>query len=63
MPPRIDNGGVGDTKETTSAEPDPIEFKVRQRETVDIRTTASAGAIALGAFPMLAGRIKQSASG
>jgi len=56
-------GGVGYTRETTSAEPDPIELEVRQRETVDIPMMASAGAIALGAFLMLAGRIKQSASG
>ena len=56
-------GGGGYTKETTFAEPGLIELKVRQRETVDIPMMASAGAIALGAFLMLAGRIKQSASG
>jgi hypothetical protein len=51
------------TKESTSAEPDPIEFKVRQPETVGVPMMTMAGAIALGAFPMLAGRIKQSVSG
>jgi hypothetical protein len=46
---------VGYIRETTSAEPDPIELEVRQRETVDIPMMASAGAIAPGASLMLAG--------
>jgi hypothetical protein len=54
---------VGYTRESASAEPGPIELEVRQRETVGIPMMASAGAIAPGAFLMLAGRIKQSASG
>jgi hypothetical protein len=48
-------GGVGYTRESTSGEPGSIELEVRQRETVDIPMMASAGAIAPGAFLMLAG--------
>jgi hypothetical protein len=55
--------GVGYIRETTSAEPDPIELEVRQRETVDVPMMASAGAITPSVILMLAGRIKQSASG
>ena len=56
MPPRIDIRGMGYAKVTTSAEPGLMEVQGRQRETVDIPMMASAGAIALGAFPMLAGK-------
>ncbi len=48
-------GGVGYTREFTRAEPDLRELEVRQRETVDFPMVASAGAIAPGAFLMLAG--------
>jgi len=49
-------GGVGNTRETTSADPDPIEFGIRRRGTIDIPIMASVGIIALGALSKLAGK-------
>ena len=43
-------GGFSYTKETTGVKLGPIEFKVQEKETVNVPLIASAGAIAFGVF-------------
>lgn len=47
-------GGFSYTKETTGVKLGPIEIKVQERETINIPLIASAGAIAIGIFLLVA---------
>jgi uncharacterized membrane protein YidH (DUF202 family) len=49
-------GGFSYTKETTGMKLGPIELKVQEKERVNIPLIASAGAIVLGVFLLVAGR-------
>jgi hypothetical protein len=51
-------GGFSYTKETHTAKLGPLELRVQEKETVIVPVIASAGAIALGAFLIVAGRKK-----
>jgi hypothetical protein len=51
-------GGFGYDKETTEAKLGSLELKVREHETVNVPVIASAGAIAIGIFLLVAGRTK-----
>ena len=51
-------GGFSYTKETHTAKLGPLEFRVQEKETVIVPVIVSAGAIALGAFLIVAGRKK-----
>ena len=48
-------GGFSYTKETTGVKLGPIEFKVEEKETVNVPLVVSAGAIAFGVFLLIAG--------
>jgi uncharacterized membrane protein len=47
-------GGFSYTKETTGVKLGPIEIKVQERETINIPLIASAAAIAIGVFLLVA---------
>ena len=47
-------GGFSYTKQTTGVKLGPIELRVQERETVNIPLIASAGAIAVGIFLLVA---------
>ena len=49
-------GGFSYTKETTGKKLGPLELKVQEKERVNIPLIASAGAIVLGVFLLVAGR-------
>jgi hypothetical protein len=49
-------GGFSYTKETHTAKLGPLEINVQEKETVIVPVIASAGAIALGVFLIVAGR-------
>jgi uncharacterized protein YjbJ (UPF0337 family) len=51
-------GGFSYTKETTKATLGPLELKVNEQETVNVPVIVSAGAIAIGIFLLVAGRVK-----
>ena len=51
-------GGFSYTKETHTAKLGPLELRVQEKETVIVPVIVSAGAIALGAFLIVAGRNK-----
>jgi len=51
-------GGFSYTKETHTAKLGSLEIKVQEKETVIVPVIASAGAIALGVFLIVAGRNK-----
>jgi hypothetical protein len=51
-------GGFSYNKETTEAKLGSLELKVREHETVNVPAIASAGAIAIGIFLLVAGRTK-----
>lgn len=51
-------GGFSYNKETTEAKLGSIELKVQERETVNVPVIVSAGAIAVGIFLLVAGRVK-----
>jgi hypothetical protein len=51
-------GGFSYTKETHTAKLGPLELRVQEKETVIVPVIASAGAIAIGAFLIVAGRKK-----
>ncbi len=48
-------GGFSFTKDTTAAKIGPIEFSVKEKESVNIPKWLSLGAIALGAIVLVAG--------
>ena len=48
-------GGFSFTKDTTAAKIGPIEFTVKEKESVNIPKWLSLGAIALGAIVLVAG--------
>ena len=48
-------GGFSFTKDTTAAKIGPIEFTVKEKESVNIPQWLSLGAIALGAIVLVAG--------
>ena len=51
-------GGFSYTKDTHTAKLGPLELRVQEKETVIVPVIVSAGAIALGAFLIVAGRNK-----
>ena len=46
-------GGFSYTKDSTAMKLGPIELKVQERETVNVPLIVSAGAVALGVFPLV----------
>jgi len=48
-------GGFSYTKETTGVKLGPIELKVQEKEIITVPLIVSAGAIAIGAFLLVAG--------
>ena len=51
-------GGFSYTKETTKAKLGSLELKVEEQETVNIPLIVSGGAVAIGIFLLVAGRVK-----
>jgi TRAP-type C4-dicarboxylate transport system permease small subunit len=51
-------GGFSYTKETTKAKIGSLELKVQEEETVNVPLIVSAGAIGIGIFLLVAGRVK-----
>jgi hypothetical protein len=51
-------GGFSYTKETTKAKIGSLELKVQEQETVNVPLIVSAGAIGIGIFLLVAGRVK-----
>ncbi len=48
-------GGFSYTKDTTAVKIGPIEFSVKEKETVNVPVWAGVGAIVIGAFLLLIG--------
>ncbi len=51
-------GGFSYTKETTKAKLGSLELKVDEQQTVNVPVIVSGGAIAIGIFLLVAGRVK-----
>ena len=51
-------GGFSYNKETTKAKLGSLELRVEERETVNVPMIVSGGAVALGIFLLVAGRVK-----